>query len=109
MTQATPTEDQIRTAAYYLWLEEGRPEGKADDHWARARAQLSAGTTPGNARQSAKPKAAAKAKAATKPKTPAKADSAPKTPRRKAAAKPKAAEQTAAPRRRRTKTPPADA
>ena len=30
-------EEQIRQSAYMLWLEEGQPEGKADEHWHRAR------------------------------------------------------------------------
>ncbi len=30
-------EEHIRHHAYMLWLEEGQPEGKADEHWHRAR------------------------------------------------------------------------
>jgi len=26
-------EGQIRETAYFLWLHEGCPEGRADDHW----------------------------------------------------------------------------
>ncbi|MFC0387219.1 DUF2934 domain-containing protein [Muricoccus vinaceus] len=26
-------EERIRKHAYFLWLEEGRPEGRADVHW----------------------------------------------------------------------------
>jgi hypothetical protein len=26
-------EQRIRTMAYYIWLDEGRPEGRADAHW----------------------------------------------------------------------------
>ena len=33
-------EDQIRERAYYLWEEEGRPEGRAEIHWAKARALI---------------------------------------------------------------------
>jgi hypothetical protein len=29
-------EQRIRENAYSLWLEEGRPEGRANDHWALA-------------------------------------------------------------------------
>ena len=29
----------VRTAAYYLWVREGRPEGKALDHWLRAKSR----------------------------------------------------------------------
>jgi hypothetical protein len=30
-------EEHVRHQAYMLWLEEGQPEGKADEHWHRAR------------------------------------------------------------------------
>jgi hypothetical protein len=30
-------EQQIRERAYQIWEEEGRPEGRAFDHWERAR------------------------------------------------------------------------
>jgi hypothetical protein len=26
----------IRETAYYIWEQEGRPEGRAEDHWVRA-------------------------------------------------------------------------
>jgi len=29
-------ESQIREVAYFLWLNEGCPEGRADDHWMMA-------------------------------------------------------------------------
>ena len=29
-------DEQIRTHAYKLWEDEGRPEGRHDDHWSRA-------------------------------------------------------------------------
>lgn len=29
-------EERIRHHAYMLWLEDGQPEGKADEHWHRA-------------------------------------------------------------------------
>jgi hypothetical protein len=29
-------EERIRAIAYDLWLEEGRPEGRAEHHWLRA-------------------------------------------------------------------------
>jgi hypothetical protein len=34
----TPTIDEARVAekAYELWLAEGQPEGKSDEHWFRA-------------------------------------------------------------------------
>jgi hypothetical protein len=33
-------EHEMRNAAYYLWEEEGRPEGRALDHWLRVSRQL---------------------------------------------------------------------
>jgi hypothetical protein len=35
-----PSEEDITALAHQLWEEEGRPEGKADEHWRRAEAQL---------------------------------------------------------------------
>jgi len=35
-TRPTPNEDNIRAIAYGLWLEEGRPEGRAEAHWRKA-------------------------------------------------------------------------
>lgn len=35
-----PTESQIRTRAYFIWIAAGRPHGQADQHWAEARAEL---------------------------------------------------------------------
>ncbi len=29
-------ESQVREIAYFLWLDEGCPEGRAEDHWALA-------------------------------------------------------------------------
>lgn len=37
-----PSEDDIRTRAYYLWLAAGCPSGAADDHWARAKSVAAA-------------------------------------------------------------------
>ncbi|MBL8680306.1 MAG: DUF2934 domain-containing protein [Myxococcales bacterium] len=37
-----PTDEQIRTRAYYLWLAAGKPEGRADEHWLEARRALEA-------------------------------------------------------------------
>ncbi len=34
------TEEQIRTLAFYLWEEDGSPEGRSDEYWAKARQQL---------------------------------------------------------------------
>lgn len=35
-----PTEEQIQHAAYLLWVEEGRPEGRDCGHWFAARELL---------------------------------------------------------------------
>ena len=31
-----PTEEQVRTTAYYMWLRDGCPEQRADQHWQEA-------------------------------------------------------------------------
>ncbi|RMD95357.1 MAG: DUF2934 domain-containing protein [Alphaproteobacteria bacterium] len=53
MTTATVDERQIAEAAYYLWLEEGCPDNRAEEHWHRARAML-ATATPKPRRRSTK-------------------------------------------------------
>jgi hypothetical protein len=35
-----PTEEEIRARSYAIWEREGRPNGKAEEHWQRASAQL---------------------------------------------------------------------
>jgi hypothetical protein len=35
-----PGESRIRDRAHAIWVEEGRPDGKAIDHWLRARWEL---------------------------------------------------------------------
>ena len=30
------SDEDVREAAYFIWEREGRPEGRALDHWARA-------------------------------------------------------------------------
>ena len=37
MSDRTSWEKTIREAAYQLWEQEGRPEGRAMDHWLEAR------------------------------------------------------------------------
>ena len=37
---AEPDEHRIRLRAYEIWEEEGRPDGRADDHWTMARKEL---------------------------------------------------------------------
>ena len=34
------SEEQIRTLAFYLWEQDGSPEGRADEYWQKARQQL---------------------------------------------------------------------
>jgi hypothetical protein len=43
-----PTEDFLRTSAYFLWVAAGRPDGDADRFWhqAQRRAQAAFGTSP---------------------------------------------------------------
>jgi hypothetical protein len=35
-----PTDEQIRTRAYYLWEADGRPQNRDWDYWLKAREQL---------------------------------------------------------------------
>ncbi len=78
MTQQTQTDDHIRDAAYFLWLKDGQPEGRDQEHWHAAQAELTpAAETPKpkapRKRAAAKPRAAkaeAAAKPAAKPKKP---------------------------------------
>jgi hypothetical protein len=43
--QAQLTEEQIRTLAFYLWEQDGSPDGRADEYWEKARQQLDGGAT----------------------------------------------------------------
>jgi hypothetical protein len=36
----TDVHERIRSRAYLLWVEEGRPEGRAHEHWLRAEAEV---------------------------------------------------------------------
>lgn len=36
-------DEAIREAAYYIWEREGRPEGRALNHWARAAIEIHGG------------------------------------------------------------------
>jgi hypothetical protein len=36
LTDTPERSERIRQVAYNLWEEDGRPEGRADDHWERA-------------------------------------------------------------------------
>ena len=37
---APVTEEQIRTLAFYLWEQDGGPEGRSEEYWEKARRQL---------------------------------------------------------------------
>jgi hypothetical protein len=39
----TDRSDRVRELAYFLWLEEGRPEGEAERHWLAAEALIESG------------------------------------------------------------------
>jgi hypothetical protein len=75
-------EAKLRDAAYQLWLADGQPEGRDQEHWHKAVEALS--TEPeaepkAKAPRKAAPKAATKAPA--KPKAPAKAPAKPRKPK----------------------------
>ncbi|WP_424140533.1 DUF2934 domain-containing protein [Roseomonas chloroacetimidivorans] len=38
LTSPEIKEERIRERAYFLWVAEGRPEGRANEHWERAHA-----------------------------------------------------------------------
>ena len=38
------TEEQIRTLAFFLWEQDGGPEGRSEKYWEKARQQLGADT-----------------------------------------------------------------
>lgn len=38
-------EDHVREAAFMIWLNEGQPEGKNEEHWHRAVAQIKGAQT----------------------------------------------------------------
>jgi hypothetical protein len=35
-----PTQEEIAAAAYLIWEQEGRPEGRGVEHWLKAKAQI---------------------------------------------------------------------
>ena len=39
-TRSQPTHKDIEVFAYWIWEQEGRPEGRALDHWLQAELQL---------------------------------------------------------------------
>ncbi len=40
--QTNPSEEEIRVRSYLIWEREGRPEGKSEEHWLQAKAELEA-------------------------------------------------------------------
>jgi hypothetical protein len=40
MPEENDKEQRIRERAYFLWIEEGKPEGRDKEHWEAARAAL---------------------------------------------------------------------
>jgi len=81
MPTAKTDDAAIREQAYFLWEQEGRPEGRETEYWMRAKLALTAGSQmnalvepapkraakPGAAATKARP-GSAKAEAAKKPK-----------------------------------------
>jgi Protein of unknown function (DUF2934) len=41
-TRSEATEDEIKVCAYFIWEQEGKPVGRALDHWLQAELQLAA-------------------------------------------------------------------
>jgi len=80
MTAVALTDSHIAEAAFFLWLEEGQPEGRAEEHWLRAKEALTAPVPKARVRRPAAKTVAAKKVAAPK------AKAAPKTRAKKAAA-----------------------
>jgi hypothetical protein len=64
MSKTSPDEAQISEAAYFIWLAEGKPEGRDEVHWQMAIEALSVPVK--KPRKKAAPKKAA-TKTATKP------------------------------------------
>ena len=46
MIEQKELEQRVRERAYQIWLDEGRPEGRAKDHWQEAEKQI-IGEEPG--------------------------------------------------------------
>lgn len=103
MTALNIDDAQIREAAYLLWLDEGQPQGRDQEHWLKAVEALSpaqaeiaapkkkaARKSPAKAAASAVSKALSKPRA-TKAKAAAKTEAAPKAKAAPAAKKPRAA------------------
>jgi hypothetical protein len=41
-TRSAATKEEIAVCAYFIWEHEGKPEGRALDHWLQAELQLAA-------------------------------------------------------------------
>ena len=39
-------DDRIRQRAHEIWEQQGRPEGRQEEHWAQARREIEAGSGP---------------------------------------------------------------
>lgn len=39
-------EDRIRSRAFQIWLDEGEPEGRHQEHWERAKKEITEGAQP---------------------------------------------------------------
>ena len=93
MTQSDDMEQQIRDRAYAIWQEEGEPEGRESEHWAKARAEFddaaAAPKKPPRKPRATTPKANAESKEAAAKPAKAKAPAKPAATR-KAKAKSKA-------------------
>ena len=88
------SEATIREQAYYLWEQDGRPDGREMEYWSRAmvavtdKAQLETLTKPAP-KKAAEPKAAAPTKKAAAPKLKAAATKVKAAPAKSAKADPK--------------------
>ena len=45
-TRSDVTKDEIAVCAYFIWEQEGKPAGRALDHWLQAELQLAASLWP---------------------------------------------------------------
>jgi hypothetical protein len=96
-------EARIRERAYEIWAREGRPHGKDEEHWQRARAEISAesGAVADRAAAGSKPQAERPTTATVAPDTGA----APPLRSRRAAAKARTSESGGGAGRRGRKAP----
>lgn len=73
-TAPEPADADIRIRSYQIWQAEGCPDGKAQDHWLRARKELvgqsaDKNTTPGPAEKKAVKKTVAASRSGTASRT----------------------------------------